>query len=414
MGDDHQAGLSEPTRREFLARGAAALAAVPVLDWARLLGRGRSAPPPLRCVTLGASGVIAPGGPQDYRSCRRFLLATGTPWVRLWADWPSLQPESFLPPEFGSGAWRLEALDRQIAQAEGDGVRVILTSYRFPPWANGTAGLIPPAGALYGLPDRVPPFGYPGTPKDLLFRLPGDVGPGSFWARWIEFLIARYGDGVAALELVNEPNSQVWPLQGPSVTSDPYGPGAITIHRVVAQMFVTAQAIAARYEPAPLLMGPATSDGSGDSRLAIGYDTFTRLLLEEFARIGFVAGPRFAWSHHNYTDVEQSLPDTRAAHVTELLAAGWTGMPALFIPEGGARLTRIAQLYGTTDPDELRLLQADLIERNARLMTDVAGGAGIAMIGQYLFFTDPNFDSGLCEIDGTARPAFATWGALPS
>jgi hypothetical protein len=387
---------------------------VPVVDWGRLLTRGSSGPPPARCVTLGASGVIAPGGPQDYRSCRHFLLATGTRWVRLWADWPSLQPEPFLPPSFGSGAWRLDALDRQIARANGDGVRVILTSYRFPPWANGTAGLIPPADAVYEQPDRVPAFGYTGTPKDLLFRLTPDVGPGSAWARWIEFLIARYGGRIAALELVNEPNSQVWPLRAPGAASDPYGPSAITVHRAVAQMFVTAQAIAARHEPAPLLMGPATSDGIGDSRLALGYDTFTDLLLEELDRIGFVAGPRFAWSHHNYTDVEESLVHTRAADVADRLAGRWTGMPALFIPEGGARLTRLAELYDTIDPDRLRLLQADLIERNARLMSDVAGGAGVAMIGQYLFVTDPNFDSGLCELDGTARPAFASWGALPS
>lgn len=382
-----------------------------MVDWGRLLAPRASGAAPLRCVTLGASGVISPGGLQDYRSSRGFLHATGTRWVRLWADWPSLQPESFLPPNFGSGAWRLDALDRQIAQANADGVRVILASYRFPPWANGTAGLIPPADAVYELPDRVPAFGYTGAPKDLLFRLPSDVGLGSAWARWIEFLIARYGEAIAALELVNEPNSQVWPLQGPSPTTDPYGPGAITIHRVVAQMFVTAQTLAARHPRAPLLMGPATSDGTGDSRLAIGYHTFTELLLDELARIGFVAGPGFAWSHHNYTDVEQALDTTRAANVSELLAARWTGLPRLFIPEGGARLTRIAQLYETLDPDELRRIQAQLIERNARLMS---GGAGVAMIGQYLFVTDPSFDSGLCELDGTARPAFSTWGALPS
>jgi hypothetical protein len=404
----------EHTRRDFLASAGTALAAVPLLDWTHLLRRGRSTQPPLRCVTLGASGVISPGAPQDYRNCRRFVLQTGTRWVRLWADWPSLQPESFLPPNFGSGAWRLDALDRQIAQANADGVRVILTSYRFPSWANGTRELIPPADAVYELQDRVPAFGYSGAPKDLLFRLPTDIGPGSAWARWIEFLIARYGDRIAALELINEPNGQVWPLQGASLTTDPYASGEVTIHRVVAQMFATAQAIAARHDAAPLLMGPATSDVTGDSRLAIGYDTFTELLLDELARIGVVAGPRFAWSHHNYTDVEEALDDTRAATVAGMLAGRWTGMPALFIPEGGARLSRIARIYNTVDPDELRLLQAELIERNARLMSDVAGGAGVAMIGQYLFFTDPNFDSGLCEPDGTRRPAFGTWAELPS
>jgi hypothetical protein len=404
------------TRREFLTSGAGALgalAAFPAVDWRHVLSRGSSTAPPVRCVTLGAAGVISPGSTQDYSACRPFVLDSGTRWVRMWADWPSLQPEASVAPQFGRGAWRLRSLDRQIARAGADGVRVILTSYRFPGWANGTAGLIPPVDAVYELHDRVPAFGYTGAPKPLGFRLPPDLGPGSAWGRWIEFLIARYRGRIAALELINEPNSQVWPLEDPSPTADPYDQGPIAIHRAVAQMFATASGIAASYDPAPLLMGPATSDGAGDSRLAIGYDTFTGLLLDELDRIGFVAGPRFAWSQHNYTDVEESLEHTRAEEVQGMLAARWTGMPALFIPEGGARLTRLAQLYGTTAPDELRTLQASLLARNVEQMAQVAGGAGVAMVGQYLFFTDPHFDSGLCEVDGTQRPAYARWRALP-
>ena len=44
-------------------------------------------------------------------------------------------------------------------------------------------------------------------------------------------------------------------------------------------------------------------------------------------------------------------------------------------------------------------------------------GAGIAMIGYYLWYTDPNYDDGLCETfesGGATRPAYATWKALPS
>jgi hypothetical protein len=50
-------------------------------------------------------------------------------------------------------------------------------------------------------------------------------------------------------------------------------------------------------------------------------------------------------------------------------------------------------------------------------MTSPTDGAGIAVTSQYLWYTDPNFDSGLCETleaGGARRAAYSTWGALPS
>ena len=44
-------------------------------------------------------------------------------------------------------------------------------------------------------------------------------------------------------------------------------------------------------------------------------------------------------------------------------------------------------------------------------------GAGIAVTANYLWYTDPNFDSGLCETlvtGGASDRRTATWGALPS
>ena len=44
-------------------------------------------------------------------------------------------------------------------------------------------------------------------------------------------------------------------------------------------------------------------------------------------------------------------------------------------------------------------------------------GAGVALVTQYLFHTDPRYDSGLCETaerGGARRPAFEAWRALPS
>lgn len=379
--------------------------------------------------------MIEPGSSQDYFNCRGFLLETGTRWVRLWADWPSLQPEPDLAPDQGSGASRLWALDRQIAQATADGVDVILTSYRFPAWANGTAGLSAAAAAVYQLEDRVGASGR-GVPKDLRFRLPADLGPGSAWARWIEFLVARYSLGsdlrraeIAALEVVNEPNLQLWPLQGPSASGRPADPGPVTIHTAVAQMFATAQSITAGYGSQPLLLGPGSSDVSDSSRLSVPYDEFTTLLLDALDAVGFRPGPQFAWSQHNYTDVAYdqgsgsltSRTTSHAATARRLLAGRWAGwpngdtsQPALLIPEGGTTLPKLARVYGTSNAAELRALQAELLQRNAARMASPGEGAGVAMLGQYLFYSDPRFDSGLCEVDGTKRPAFEAWASLPS
>jgi hypothetical protein len=395
-------GLS--TRRQLLKGGALALGAAGLAGGARLVWpRGASATSVRRCVSLGANGVINPGSTQDYRSCRHFLLDTGTKWVRIWADWPSLQPEADRAPDRGSGGWRLRALDDQIAQARSDGIGVIITAYRFPTWANGTEQL---TDELYAPEDRMPPYGNIALRKDLRFKLPADVGLGSEWARWIEFLIERYGESIVALEPVNEPNAQVWPLYSPT--------GELTIHRVVAQMFQTAQTIAAAHQPAPLLLGPTTSDTISRSRLAVPFHTFTRELLDELDRIGFQPGRRFGWAHHNYSDVEHDHGHG-VAKVRDLLHGRWAGWPnadasnpAILIPEGGARLTKIASLYPTANPEEL---QARLIERNWNRMSNQPG---VAMLGQYLFYSDPTFDCGLCDTDGTKRPAYRAWAGLPS
>lgn len=232
----------------MLKGGALALAAasaaelVPLPQRSPLAASARSAP--ARCVTLGANGVINPGSSQDYRNCRGFLRETRTKWVRIWADWPSLQPEAERSPDAGSGAWRLAELDKQLAAARADGVRVILTSYRYPAWAAGSTDL---------------------------FKLPTDLGTGSAWAGWIDFLLGRYGGGgMAGLELVNEPNSQVTPVA--------------SAHQAVAQMFQTAHSIAAAHPRPPLLMGPGTSDTERSSASSVPHDTFTRLLLDELDR----------------------------------------------------------------------------------------------------------------------------------
>src|SRR3954466_974444 len=93
-----------------------------------------------RMVVLGPSGTITPGGSHDYRQAgnRAFFAQTGTRWVRMWADWPTLMPA---PSGFAPAIIRPPAT--QSALARRDGLRIVLTLYRFATWANGTAAMTP-------------------------------------------------------------------------------------------------------------------------------------------------------------------------------------------------------------------------------------------------------------------------------
>jgi hypothetical protein len=355
--------------------------------------------PLLRAVALGPGGV---GDSQRYEQNRRFLEETSTPWVRLWADWPVLQPARELPPATAR-------LDADIEAARRDGRRVVLTAWRFPRWANDTDWISAVRDISFEIQDRVELGGDPTRRKDLTFRLPADLSPSSDWGRWIDFLLARYGDSIDALELTNEPNLQLWPQRG--------------VAEAVARMFVTAQAVAGGHLAAPLLVGPASADVGGDSPLQTGYDTFTRELLDRLEERGFRPGPRFAWSHHSYADLEGELhgDDNRAAAVRSALAGRWAGWPAedpsapsLLITETGARLDKLVSLYGLPGAAAARARQAELIDRYWRLMQAGPEGEGVAMVCHYLFVTDMNYDSGLCELDGTPRPAYRAWGRLPA
>jgi hypothetical protein len=86
------------------------------------------------------------------------------------------------------------------------------------------------------------------------------------------------------------------------------------------------------------------------------------------------------------------------------------------ITEGGVTLATIARRLGVADPADQRARQAQLI-RSAYERLAWTEGPGVALVTQYLFHTDPRYDSGLCETaetGGARRPAFEAWRALPS
>jgi hypothetical protein len=405
------------SRRTLLRRGALAGAAVAGGGAvAALLRDSPAVSPPLRSLARGVA--LGPGfmqlPEQRYEANRARFDETGTPWVRLWATWPVLQPEPGRAPDRGSGARALAALDAQVDAARADGRRVIVTTWQFPRWANGTAGLSSADDAAFELRDRVAGGGDPAGRKVLEYRLAGDLSPRGPWGRWIEFLIARYAGRADALEILNEPNLQLWPQRSER--------GALTIDSAVAAMMETAATVAARHPRAPLLVAPATGDPTDESRLRTPYDAFTRALLDRLAERRFRPGPRFAWSHHNYADVEGDLAgaSNRVGHVRALLAGRWPGWPhgdaaepGLLITESGARPGVVARNFGLVG--RRAALDAQGLVVNRALWRLAAGpeGTGVALVCQYLFVTD-RYDSGLCDPDGAPRPAYFAWAAAPT
>lgn len=226
---------------------------------------------------------------------------------------------------------------------------------------------------------------------------------------------------------------------GPSTTGDPYGAGPLVVHDAVARMFVTAKAITARYANEPLLAGPGCSDGTDTNRIKTGYASLANRLLSTLGAQGFVAGPSFVFTHHNYTDVTydqgagSTAPDAagnptratnRAADMRRRLVGQWAGWPngnaanpGLWLTEGGVTSASLAASWAIADAAGQRAKAADLIRRNWNRMYNGAEGAGVAITSSYLWYTDPNFDSGLCETfenGGAKRPAYSTWRGLPS
>jgi hypothetical protein len=141
-------------------------------------------------------------------------------------------------------------------------------------------------------------------------------------------------------------------------------------------------------------------------------------LLDELEAIGYLPHSGQAWSHHNYTDVEKRQTETRSQAIRALLKGRWGGhvegeAPTVYVTEGGARLSRMPDLYPGEDPREAQ----------ARCLRDAwalherpdGAGAGVAMFAQYLLHSDPNFDSGLLDPypSTVKRPAYEAWRAFP-
>jgi hypothetical protein len=353
---------------------------------------------------------------------------TGARWVRIWIRWDKAQlfPPSTLSwsgldttandlPQCGTGCGfrYIRAIDAEIAAARAAGMNVVLTSWHFPRWSNGTEG----KPADWAREDR----GSATTPVERLKameqRVPvGQLGRTGYYGRWLDWLMGRYARyrRNVALEILNEPNHQMWPQQGPSTTADPYGPGPVVIDDYVAEMMETARAVSSARGNPLMLTGPAMADRFGaDSRLMTNFQTAVPETLSGLAARGFRSASNFAWSHHNYSDVERNIasPGTRAEQARGYLVGRWRGLgdtsnPKLWLTEGGARL-------GQAQATDLSL-QAELVRLNWQRMS---AAPGIQMWTNYLLYADPVANSGLRESrfgSAAPRPVWDVFRAFPS
>jgi hypothetical protein len=385
-----------------------------------------------------------------YRNIR-YLQDTATPWVRLWAQWPWLQPyDGTMDPatdtrQYRNGSYQgfsyndptrfgdmtpqryVQHLDAQIALARSFGITVVLTFHEYPLWTNN---------ALNDQRGRKP------GARSNEWRTPLDVDSDSPWATMLRWLMTRYRGQAYFLEIMNEPNQLWWPQRNADDSEH-----AIC---VAATMMNTASNILPAYGGSPRLVGPALSDVVGgdlyqtDCLRFIGNNGSDRGMIDLMKDMGFRHDIAFAWSMHNYRDVlydlgEHSLRNGVAgqtqAHLIRNRLVGWwrgwpraeTNDPYLLITEGGAELPKIAALYDSTDSTFIRAKQASLIERNWKRMRPstvdgygTSDSPGVAMVSNYLFITDTGFDSGLRDAldpnnGSAARPAYNTWkNLLPS
>jgi hypothetical protein len=426
-----------------------------------------------KCIDPAPSAVITPGAINDYRTLRTMpwwpALRATTSHLRLWADWPSVQPERGKPVGEGVGdranaADSLAALDGQIKAATEDGLQVILLPYRYPLWVNETEGIV--AGsrrdsdffpedrvarlALYR--DWVEGRAARPTYRDIHYRLPPDGhSPDSEWGRFVAYLwdryvaqAPRYGR-VAYFETVNEPNLQLFPQHSAIESDNVYDRFGIvgttlTIIPAVAEMMTTMDALARAHGGGATCLAPSTSDTDIEinprtttiahrSEYTTTTQTFAEALLEELRARGFAGGDGWLWSYHNYSDVERAQ-----SHVVYLRAAltagGWNGRrldggPELYCTEGGCRLSgvnsatnRFRRALGRAlTADEQRSYQGQVVtEALSRHHFAKGPGAGVGMLTQYTTFADPGFDDGLLEAAGAGgapRPALAAWCAVP-
>ena len=278
--------------------------------------------------------------------------------MKLWVSWRDLVTSGPLGENRG-----LPYLDRQVAAANADGVRVILGVYQ----------------------------AFPGALDPL--TVPADLTPAGDWAAFIRELCRRYTPwtgtpSIDALEPINEPNYL-------------FRPRSLALPAAVAMVRTSAD-VAARHGM-PRLLVPATADSTNwrdfSAGILDGLDGWSPPLPTE-------------WSHHNYVDVRERrpAPATRVAELIRLLqGSGYEHR--VWLTEGGYNVHPRQD-----DPRELQR-QAELIEHSFLAMATLPQ---VRLWTQHSIndIATNDYRSGLRGDfvprigPGPQRPAYATWARL--
>ena len=266
--------------------------------------------------------------------------------------------------------------------------------------------------------------------KDHEYRMPADGhGPSSQWAGFVEWLWDRYAHRLAAFEVVNEPNGQLWPRRTPidtEVFEERWGTAGTSLvsAQATAEMIATVDAIARRYPDGPLLLAPSTSDTlqainlrhttiSHTNRHVAFFDPFVESLLPALDQRGFVADDRWIWSFHNYTDTERRY--RFSTHLRQILTEhGSRGRQ----PTVGRSCGRPRRSPTGRDEDPFRgprrpRLDPVRLDYQARVITEslsrhhyARAPCRIGMVTQYTTYAD-DFNRG--SVESERRPATRHW-----
>lgn len=305
-----------------------------------------------------------------------------TPWVRFFVEWqywfPNGMDRSFMPAQQAVTDWN-------IATAKSLGLKIILTTRSFPEYANG-------------------------EPNDH-FKFPDDVSATSAYGQWISYLMTRYHPSnrfsldltiknrwIDCFEFVNEPNCECHPQ-------------SVAVQRT-AEMFDSAyhlvSAINANLGSGLSLMGPATAD-------IPNYAEFTHDLLKTLKKNGFNTGTDIVlWSHHNYSDVADGvhLHDSRTQTVRRLMKNHWRSRN-IYLTEGGFH--RPANRIDSARFDSIQATKLGISIRRLKMNRVGFPGEGVKMFTNFLFYSAPQWDSGLLRVRPdpaqapVARPAYLIW-----
>ena len=374
------------TRREAIAGAGAALLALRA-GTAGAMPVG--APAPLRMARGSTCGRRRPlaGRRRGLREFRKQpwappLIARAS-LIRFWADWPVLQPEPTpLEDPANPGYGHLVALDGQIDAARADGLDVIVMPYRYPLWVTGATRWRWGVGGAVPAP-RI-------GPRPVLAVggvLRGALAP-----------LRGADDALRGRQRAQPPAHAAGPdaradrrdgrdrrRDRPPPRPRRHLPGSVVLGRRLAAHAAADGAAAGVRRPDTAARSArrasrAATTGSGRST------TTTSPRAAATARRGCASGSRGAGR------------------------GGRTRRAAAHVRDGGRRAARyIARRRGAGA--DLRAGQAEVL---ARALARAEATPGLGLYTQYTVNADPDYDCGLRETDGRARPSFGASSPEPS